>query len=81
MLVTLLCVAVSAAVVMAALFPETPVGGFLRGLLIEWPARKLTSVRRTQVVFCLLLALAIGGLIKLGNTDDDAGPAYGFALA
>jgi hypothetical protein len=69
MLGTLLCAAIAAAMIMVTFFPETRIGRLLRQLLIEWPARKLPTLTRTHLVLVLLLAGAIVGLVKLGNTD------------
>ena len=83
MLIALLC----AAVALALLFPETRIGGALRRLLIEEPARRLNWLKRGHV---LLAALVFAGLYVaylIGRQDgvivagQVAGDAMGVAMA
>jgi hypothetical protein len=65
MLISLLC----AAVALALLFPETRIGGALRRLLIEEPARKLDKLNRGHVLLALLVFAGLYAAYLIGRQD------------
>ena len=63
MLISLLC----AAVALALLFPETRLGGVLRRLLIEAPARTLDKLKRGHVLLALLVFAGLYAAYLIGK--------------
>ena len=58
-----------AALGVAVLFPETPVGKLLRRLLIELPARKLDRITPTHLAAAFVTVVVIAGVIAYAKTE------------
>ena len=65
MIIGLLCIALA----LALFCPQTLVGGWLKRVLVEWPARKLNGLSRTQILCGLLFAAAAALLIHSQNQE------------
>ena len=58
-----------AALGVAVLFRETPVGKLLRRLLIELPARKLDRITPTHLAAAFVTVVVIAGVIAYAKTE------------
>jgi hypothetical protein len=65
MIIGLLCIAMA----LAMFFPETPIGGLLKRLLVDLPAHKLNGLTRTQVTRVKLFVAAAALLILSQNHE------------
>ena len=75
----MLFILVCAVMIVAAAWPETPVGRMLRRLMVEWPARRLAALDLGRLVpkrasgriaLLLLILLMVGGLVALARSDS-----------
>jgi hypothetical protein len=60
---------VFAVLVLALWFPETRIGGVLRRLLIDNPARWLAKLKRGQVLLALVIFAALAAAYAIGRQD------------
>jgi hypothetical protein len=57
---------------LALLFPETPIGGVLRRLLIDEPARRLNGLKRGHVLLALGILAVLAAAYAIGRQEGVA---------
>jgi hypothetical protein len=68
----MLIAVVFAVLALALWFPETRIGGALRRLLIDEPARRSAKVKRGHVLLVLLIAVALAAAYAVGRQEGVA---------
>jgi hypothetical protein len=63
---------VFAVLALALLFPETRVGGALRRLLVDEPARRLNRLKRGHVILLLLILALLAAAYVIGRQEGVA---------
>jgi hypothetical protein len=63
---------VFAVLALALLFPETRIGGALRRLLVDEPARRLNRLKRGHVILLLLILALLAAAYAIGRQEGVA---------